>query len=92
MDIKIQGLSYEILTTALEQSKGGRLHILEKLTDTIAESRTQLKPHVPKIHIMYIPKETIGAVIGPGGKIIQQLQEDTETTITIEEVENKGKF
>ena len=91
MDIKIQGLSYEILTTALEQSKGGRLHILEKLTDTIAESRTQLKPHVPKIHIMYIPKETIGAVIGPGGKIIQQLQEDTETTITIEEVDNRGK-
>lgn len=91
MDIKIQGLSYEILTTALEQSKGGRLHILEKLTDTIAEPRTELKPHVPKIHIMYIPKDTIGAVIGPGGKIIQQLQEDTETTITIEEVDNRGK-
>ena len=91
MDIKIQGLSYEILTTALEQSKGGRLHILKKLTDTIAESRTQLKPHVPKIHIMYIPKETIGAVIGPGGKIIQQLQEDTDTTITIEEIDNRGR-
>ena len=91
MDIKIQGLSYEILTTALEQSKEGRLHILKKLTDTIAESRTQLKPHVPKIHIMYIPKETIGAVIGPGGKIIQQLQEDTDTTITIEEIDNRGR-
>ena len=59
MDIKIQGLSYEILTTALEQSKGGRLHILKKLTDTIAESRTQLKPHVPKIHIMYIPRKQL---------------------------------
>lgn len=91
MDIKVQGLSYEILTQALEQSKAGRLHILEKLTDTIAETREQLKPHVPKIHVMYIPKETIGAVIGPGGKIIQQLQLDTETTITIEEIDNKGK-
>jgi polyribonucleotide nucleotidyltransferase len=91
MDIKVQGLSYEILTQALEQSKGGRLHILSKLTDTISETRTQLKPHVPKIHVMYIPKETIGAVIGPGGKIIQQLQLDTDTTITIEEIDNKGK-
>jgi polyribonucleotide nucleotidyltransferase len=91
MDIKVQGLSYEILTQALEQSKGGRLHILGKLTDTIAEPRQLLKPHTPKIHIMHIPKETIGAVIGPGGKIIQQLQQDTDTTITIEEVDNKGK-
>ena len=91
MDIKVQGLSYEILTDALEQSRGGRLHILSKLTDTIAEPRQLLKPHVPKIHIMHIPKETIGAVIGPGGKIIQQLQQDTETTITIEEIDNKGK-
>ena len=91
MDIKVQGLSYEILTEALEQSKSGRLHILSKLTDTLAETRVQLKPHVPKIHVMFIPKETIGAVIGPGGKIIQQLQLDTDTTITIEEVDNKGK-
>ena len=91
MDIKVQGLSYEILTQALEQSKEGRIHILNKLTDTISESRKELKPHVPKIHIMYIPKETIGAVIGPGGKIIQQLQEDTETTITIEEIDKQGK-
>ncbi|MBC8464345.1 MAG: polyribonucleotide nucleotidyltransferase [Bacteroidetes bacterium] len=91
MDIKVQGLSYEILTQALEQSKGGRLHILGKLTDTIAEPRQLLKPHTPKIHIMHIPKETIGAVIGPGGKIIQQLQQDTDTTITIEEIDNKGK-
>jgi len=91
MDIKVQGLSYEILTQALEQSKSGRLHILEKLTDTLSETREQLKPHVPKIHVMFIPKETIGAVIGPGGKIIQQLQLDTDTTITIEEIDNKGK-
>ena len=91
MDIKIEGLSYEILTQALEQSKAGRLHILEKLTDTISETRPQLKAHVPKIHVMHIPKETIGAVIGPGGKIIQQLQADTETTITIEEIDNQGR-
>jgi polyribonucleotide nucleotidyltransferase len=91
MDIKIEGLSYEILTQALEQSNAGRLHILGKLTDTISETRAQLKPHVPKIHVMYIPKDTIGAVIGPGGKIIQQLQSDTDTTITIEEIDNQGK-
>jgi polyribonucleotide nucleotidyltransferase len=91
MDIKIEGLSYEILTQALEQSHAGRMHILSKLTDTISEPRAQLKPHVPKIHIMYIPKDTIGAVIGPGGKIIQQLQADTDTTITIEEIDNQGK-
>ena len=64
MDIKIEGLSYEILTQALEQSNAGRMHILGKLTDTISETREQLKPHVPKIHVMYIPKDTIGAVIG----------------------------
>ena len=91
MDIKIEGLSYEILTQALEQSNAGRLHILSKLTDTISETRVQLKPHVPKIHVMFIPKDTIGAVIGPGGKIIQQLQSDTDTTITIEEIDNQGK-
>ena len=91
MDIKIEGLSYEILNQALEQSNAGRLHILEKLTDTISETREQLKPHVPKIHVMFIPKDTIGAVIGPGGKIIQQLQSDTDTTITIEEIDNQGK-
>jgi len=91
MDIKIEGLSYEILTQALEQSNSGRLHILGKLTDTISETRAQLKPHVPKIHVMFIPKDTIGAVIGPGGKIIQQLQSDTDTTITIEEIDDQGK-
>ena len=91
MDIKIEGLSYEILTNALEQSNAGRMHILEKLTDTIGETRQELKPHVPKIHVMHIPKDTIGAVIGPGGKIIQQLQQDTETTITIEEVDEQGR-
>ena len=91
MDIKIEGLSYEILSNALEQSNAGRMHILEKLTDTIGETRQELKPHVPKIHVMHIPKDTIGAVIGPGGKIIQQLQQDTETTITIEEVDEQGR-
>ena len=91
MDIKVEGLSYEILISALEQSKAGRLHILSKLTDTMSEPRVELKPHTPKIHVMYIPKDTIGAVIGPGGKIIQQLQADTETTITVEEINNQGK-
>jgi polyribonucleotide nucleotidyltransferase len=91
MDIKVQGLSYDILEQALNQARDGRLHILNKLTEVIAEPRKQLKPQTPKIVILEIPKSTIGAVIGPGGKVIQEMQEVTETVITIEEVDEKGK-
>ena len=91
MDIKCDGLSFEILEKALMQAKAGREHILGKLTETIAEPRPELKPQVPRIVQIEIPKEFIGAVIGPGGKIIQQMQEDTGTTITIDEGDGKGK-
>ena len=91
MDIKCDGLSFEILEKALMQAKAGREHNLGKLTETIAEPRPELKPQVPRIVQIEIPKEFIGAVIGPGGKIIQQMQEDTGTTITIDEVDGKGK-
>ncbi len=91
MDIKCDGLSYEILEKALMQAKAGREHILKCITDTIAEPRADLKPHVPRIVQIEIPKEFIGAVIGPGGKIIQQIQEDTNTTITIDEEDGVGK-
>ena len=91
MDIKCDGLSFEILEKALMQAKAGREHILGKLTETIAEPRPELKPQVPRIVQIEIPKEFIGAVIGPGGKIIQQMQEVTGTTITIDEVDGKGK-
>ena len=91
MDIKVDGLSYEILEKALMQAKQGREYILGKLTDTIAEPREELKPHAPRIVTMTIPKEFIGAVIGPGGKIIQGMQEETGTTITIDEDEAGGQ-
>ena len=91
MDIKCDGLSFEILEKALMQAKAGREHILKCLTDTIAEPRAEMKPQVPRIVQMEIPKEFIGAVIGPGGKIIQQMQEDTGATITIDEVDGVGK-
>ena len=91
MDIKCDGLSFEILEKALMQAKAGREHILKCLTDTIAEPRADFKPQVPRIVAFDIPKEFIGAVIGPGGKIIQQMQEDTGTTITIDEIEGVGK-
>ena len=91
MDIKCDGLSFEILEKALMQAKAGREHILGKLTETIAEPRPELKPQVPRIVQIEIPKEFIGAVIGPGGKIIQQMQEDTGATITIDEIDGKGK-
>ena len=92
MDIKCDGLSFEILEKALMQAKAGREHILGKLTDTISEPRADFKPQVPRIVEMEIPKEFIGAVIGPGGKIIQQMQEDTNTTITIDEIDGVGKI
>ncbi len=92
MDIKCDGLSFDILEKALMQAKAGREHILKCITDTIAEPRPELKPQVPRIEQFEIPKEFIGAVIGPGGKIIQQMQEDTGATITIDEVDGVGKI
>ena len=91
MDIKCDGLSFDILEKALMQAKAGREHILKCLTDTIAEPRAEMKPQVPRIVQIEIPKEFIGAVIGPGGKIIQQMQEDTNAVITIDEVDGVGK-
>ena len=91
MDIKCDGLSFDILEKALMQAKAGREHILNCLTDTISEPRAEFKPQVPRIVQIEIPKEFIGAVIGPGGKIIQQMQEDTRTTITIDEEDGVGK-
>ena len=90
MDIKCDGLSFEILEKALMQAKAGREHILGKILETMSEPRADFKPQVPRIEQFDIPKEFIGAVIGPGGKIIQQMQEDTGATITIDEVEGKG--
>ena len=92
MDIKCDGLSFDILEKALMQAKAGREYILGKITETIAEPRAELKPHVPRIEAFEIPKEFIGAVIGPGGKIIQQMQEDTGATITIDEEDGVGKI
>ena len=91
MDIKCDGLSFDILEKALMQAKAGREHILNCITDTIAEPRPELKPQVPRIEAFEIPKEFIGAVIGPGGKIIQQMQEDTGATISIDEEDGVGK-
>ena len=91
MDIKCDGLSFEILEQALMQAKAGREHILNCMMETISEPRAEMKPQVPRIVAFEIPKEFIGAVIGPGGKIIQQMQEDTNTTITIDEVDGVGK-
>ena len=91
MDIKCDGLSFEILEKALMQAKAGREHILGKMLETISEPRAEMKPQVPRIVAFEIPKEFIGAVIGPGGKIIQQMQEDTGSTITIDEIDGVGK-
>ncbi|WP_298754936.1 polyribonucleotide nucleotidyltransferase [uncultured Psychroserpens sp.] len=85
MDIKVKGLSYEILVNALKQARDGRLHILEKLTDTIATPNAEVKEHAPTMVTRRIPNEFIGALIGPGGKVIQELQKETETTIVINE-------
>ncbi|MCI6617504.1 MAG: polyribonucleotide nucleotidyltransferase [Prevotella sp.] len=91
MDIKCDGLSYEILEKALMQAKAGREHIMNEMMKTMSEPRAEMKPQVPRIVQIEIPKEFIGAVIGPGGKIIQQMQEDTGATITIDEVDGVGK-
>ena len=92
MDIKVDGLSYEILENALAQAKEGRMHILGKIMEAQPETRSELKPHAPRIETMTIGKEFIGAVIGPGGKIIQGIQEKTGAVITIEEVDGFGKI
>ncbi len=90
MDLKINGLSNEVLIKALDQAKEGRLHILNEMKKTIAAPREDYKPHAPRIVSMTIDKEFIGAIIGPGGKIIQEMQRETGATIAIEEVDNKG--
>ncbi|WP_262148581.1 polyribonucleotide nucleotidyltransferase [Chryseobacterium foetidum] len=92
MDIKVQGLSMEIMEKALLQARDGRLHILDKLNETISAPREDVKPHAPKMVMMEISKDFIGAVIGPGGKIIQQMQKDTDTVIAIEEVGEIGRI
>ncbi|MDA3821742.1 MAG: polyribonucleotide nucleotidyltransferase, partial [Bacteroidales bacterium] len=91
MDIKVDGLSYEILETALRQAKAGRMHILDKIQETLAGPNEDLKPHAPRIVVMMIPKEFIGAIIGPGGKIIQGIQAETGATISVEETEDQGR-
>jgi polyribonucleotide nucleotidyltransferase len=91
MDIKVDGLSYEILEKALAQAKEGRMHILGKLIETLPEPRADLKPHAPRIEVLTIGKEYIGAIIGPGGKIIQGIQEKTGAIISIEEIDGVGK-
>ncbi|HOS46589.1 MAG TPA: polyribonucleotide nucleotidyltransferase [Paludibacter sp.] len=91
MDIKVDGLSYEILEKALKQAKEGRMYILKKMKETIADPREDLKPHAPRIVVMFIPKEMIGAIIGPGGKIIQAMQVETGAIISIEEIGDQGR-
>jgi polyribonucleotide nucleotidyltransferase len=90
MDLKVEGLTYDILKEALLQAKEGRLHILNEMKKTLAEPRPDLKPHAPRAHTVIIEKELIGAVIGPGGKIVQDIQNTTGATVVIEEVDNKG--
>lgn len=92
MDIKIKGLSRELLTEALEQAKRGRLHILGEMSKTLSAPRPEYKPHAPRVFSMMIDKEYIGAVIGPGGKVIQEMQRETGTTIVIEEINGQGKI
>lgn len=90
MDIKVDGLSFEILTKALAQANAGRIHILDIMNRTLAEPRPELKPHAPRIEMLSIPKEMIGALIGPGGKVIQEIQRETGATIIVEEVDGRG--
>jgi len=90
MDIKVEGLSFEIMKKALEQAKAGRMHILNIMNGTIQESRPELKPHAPRIEMLSIPKDMIGALIGPGGKVIQEIQRVTGATIIVEEIDGRG--
>jgi polyribonucleotide nucleotidyltransferase len=91
MDIKVDGLKMEVMTEALEQARRGRLHILEAMYKCIPEPRSEVKPHAPRMAKMFIDREFIGAVIGPGGKVIQEIQRETGTTINIEEINNMGE-
>lgn len=91
MDIKVDGLSYEVLKEALEQARKGRLHILGKMKETISEPRKDLKPNAPRYFVIDIPKDLIGAVIGPGGKIVQEIQKESGATVVIEEIEDRGR-
>ena len=90
MDIKVEGLSFEILTKALHQARAGRMHILDIMEQVISEPRAELKPHAPRIEMLTIPKELIGALIGPGGKVIQEIQRVTGATIIVEEIDGHG--
>ena len=90
MDIKVDGLPYEILEKALEQARRGRMHIMDIILQTLPAPRPELKPHAPRIETLIVDKDQIGAIIGPGGKIIQDIQEKSGATVTIEEVDNKG--
>jgi len=90
MDIKIEGLDFKILEEALAQAREGRLHILDEMAKTLHEPRQDYKPHVPRIVKMTVPKEFIGAIIGPGGKVIQEMQKESGSTIVIEEVGDYG--
>jgi polyribonucleotide nucleotidyltransferase len=90
MDIKVEGLSFEILAKALDQAKAGRMHILNIMNETISEPRPELKPHAPRIEMLSIPKDMIGALIGPGGKVIQEIQRETGATIIVEEKDGRG--
>ena len=90
MDIKVEGLSFEILAKALDQAKTGRMHILDIMNETISEPRPELKPHAPRIEMLSIPKDMIGALIGPGGKVIQEIQRETGATIIVEEKDGRG--
>ncbi len=90
MDIKVEGLSFEIMAKALDQAKTGRMHILGIMNEIISEPRPELKPHAPRIEMLSIPKEMIGALIGPGGKVIQEIQRVTGATIVVEEIDGRG--
>lgn len=90
MDIKVDGLAYEVLAEALEQARQGRLHILSKMEEVIAEPAADLKPHAPRIEKIIVAKDMIGAIIGPGGKVIQEIQAETDTKIVVEEVDAMG--
>ncbi|HOY73132.1 MAG TPA: S1 RNA-binding domain-containing protein, partial [Tenuifilaceae bacterium] len=90
MDIKVEGLSYEVLSKALKQAHEGRMHIMNIMLNTIPAPRADFKPHAPRIEQFEIPRDLIGAVIGPGGKVIQEIQRETSTTINIEEANNHG--
>ncbi|MBS1945789.1 MAG: polyribonucleotide nucleotidyltransferase, partial [Bacteroidetes bacterium] len=90
MDLKVDGLSYEVLAKALEQARDGRLHILGEMMKTLDKPRSDYKEHAPRITAIQIPKESIGPVIGPGGRVIQEIQAETNTTIVLEEIEGVG--